>query len=174
MSSTRRDELELRVAHRPHFRQIESFEFRFCAHALTYENVHEEIEDIGDREDNAYECSTADELSHELPRIAVEESGDRSIYSVPTAAVVACPVSEEAEREHSPEAARPVHRDCADRVVNLHHPLNKLDAQANQESRDKSKNHRADWIDKAAGCGDCHEPCKEAIATHRSVGLAEA
>src|SRR5262249_32667056 len=149
-SSPGRDELELWVAHRPHLGQIESFEFRFCTHALTDEKFHEEIKSIGDRENYPHERRATDELSHKLSRVAVEGSGDRSTHAVPTATVVARSVSKEADRNHSPQATRAVHRGCTNRIVNFHDAFNELDAEADQESRDKPDNDSTNWVDKAA------------------------
>src|SRR5712691_1320229 len=143
-SSTGQDELELRIANRPHLGQVEPFEFFFRAHSLAHEEMHQGVKGVRDREDHPHERGATDELGHELSRIAVEEPGDRAIHAVPASTVVAGPVSEEADREHTPEAARPVYRDRADRIVNLHHSLNELDTQADQESRDKPEDHRAD------------------------------
>src|SRR5262245_36447387 len=66
---TRGDELELRIAKRAHLRQVETLELRLGADPLADEDVHEPVEDIGDREDDPDQGTAADELRHELARV---------------------------------------------------------------------------------------------------------
>ena len=68
----------------------------------------------------------ADQLRHELAGIAVEQAGDVAGHAVPGAAVVALAVGEQADRDDAPDAVGAVHRDRADRIVDLQHALDEL------------------------------------------------
>src|SRR5262249_60816440 len=85
-----------------------------------------------DGEDAADGREAADHLRHDLTRTAVEDPGHGAPPPVPAPAIVARAVGEEAYRQDAPEPARAVHRDRPDRVVDLHDPLDELDAQPHQ------------------------------------------
>src|SRR5262245_20211882 len=101
-------ELELGVAERAHLGQIEPLELGLGAHPLTDEDIDQPVEQVRDGEDDTDEGAAADQLSHELSGVAVEEPGDGAIHPVPAAAVVARPIGEEPEGEDTPEPARAV------------------------------------------------------------------
>src|SRR5207249_3106623 len=79
------------------------------ANALADEEVDEGVEDVGEGEDHPHQRAHADQLGHELARVAVEKPRDRAVHPVPAPAVVAGAVREEADAEHAPEATGPVH-----------------------------------------------------------------
>src|SRR5216110_1135595 len=68
-----RHELELGVAERAHLGQVEPLELDVDAHALADEEVDEGVEDVGEGEDHPHQRAHADQLGHELARVAVEE-----------------------------------------------------------------------------------------------------
>src|SRR5438552_9236193 len=147
-------ELELGVAERAHLGQVEPLELDVDAHALADEEVDEGVEDVGEGEDHPHQRAHADQLGHELARVTVEEPRDRAVHSVPAPAVVAGAVREEADAQHAPQAAGPVHRGRAHRIVDLHDPLEELDAQADEHAGREADDGGADGVDEAAGRGD--------------------
>ena len=76
----------------------------------------------------------ADQLRDQLARIAVEQAGDDTVHAVPGAAVVALAVGEQTDGDHAPQAVGAVHRNGADRIVDLHHLLDELDREADQST----------------------------------------
>src|SRR5437762_9592694 len=167
-------ELELGIAERAHLGQVEPLELHVGAHALADEDVDDDVEHVREREGHADQRAHADELRQELPRVAVEEARDGAVDAVPAAAVVARPVGEEAHAEDAPEAASPGYRGRAHGVVDLHHALEELDAQADEHAGREADDRRADRVDEAARGRDRREPGEEPVPAHRRVGLSEA
>src|SRR4051794_12472497 len=69
-------ENKLGVAKLSHLRQIESGDFTFRRNALAKHHIEDPVYRVAESEDEADERAYADQLRHQLARVAVEQSGN--------------------------------------------------------------------------------------------------
>ena len=93
-------------------------------------------------EDEAEQRRDANQLRDQLAGVAVEQAGHRAGHAVPGAAVVALAVGEEPDGDDAPDAVGAVHRDRADRVVQLQHALDELAREAHEHAGDQADDRR--------------------------------
>src|SRR5207248_2902840 len=105
------------VSELTHFGQIETFELRLGANPLADDGVDEQINDVAEYKDKANERDHADKLRHQLPGIAIEQAGHRSIDAVPGAAIIALSVRKQPDGDDAPETIDSVYRNGAHGVV---------------------------------------------------------
>ena len=117
------------------------------------EEQREDPDDAGDR---------ADCLRGELRRVAVEQALDRAGHAVPAVAIGA--VGEQADRQHAERAADAVHRDRADRIVDLQHAVDEEHRLDDQHAGDGADDDRRHAVDERARRGDRHQPGEQAVA----------
>src|SRR5512146_1156599 len=167
-----RAEHEFRIAELSHFRKIEAFDLRFSRNALAKDEIENPVERVAEAEDKANQSDDTHELRNQLARITVEQAGNGSSDAVPGATVVACAVSEQANREHAPKSAGAVDRDRADRIIDLQSVLDERNAHAYKQTCYQSDDRAACWVDESARSRDGHEACQHSVHSHRRVRLA--
>src|SRR5581483_2556989 len=86
---------ELGIPEGAHLRDVEPFELHLRGYAVAPERLDEHVEHETEAEDEADERRDANQLRDELPRIAVEQTGDRPRHAVPGAGVVALAVGKQ-------------------------------------------------------------------------------
>ena len=127
---------ELGIAQGTHFGDVQPFEFSRCRDPLPDNGVNRRVRYIGGSENETQQSTYANQLSHQLSRIAVEQSLN---------AVGA--VGEQTDRNYAPQAAGAVNRNRADRIVYSNHAVDELDAQADQHAGRETDNDRAHGVD---------------------------
>ena len=113
----------------------------------------------------------ADQLRHQLARIAVEQARHRAVHAVPGAAVVTLAVGEQAHRDDAPESVGAVDRDGAHRIVDLHDFLDELNREAHQHAGDQSDDDGADGFTKPLGAVIATSPARRPLPVMEASGL---
>src|SRR5271166_2327314 len=162
----------VRVSFGAHFQTVEPGPFHFCGDPIADQALDDHEKTAGERKNHDCVDGHANRLRDELASIAEQKSADRTGDSVPSLAIIA--VGEYSERKRTPQPASAVDGDRTDRIVNPEVALQEDHEKDHQEARDRAYQHRRDWRDESARCGDRDEAAQHSIARYCDVGFAVA
>src|SRR5205823_13819372 len=108
----------------------------FSRNTLPDNDIDDPAGNIGEAEHKANQGPDADELSHQLSRVPVEQARNVAANPIPTAAVVRSAIRKQPDGDHAPQPIRSMNRDGADGIIHLDDSIEEFHAQANQHTRD--------------------------------------
>src|SRR5260370_33837461 len=101
--------------------------------------------------------------------VHIKDTRNRSVYAIPSAAVVALSVGEKADGKDTPEAVGAVDGNGPDRIVYLHDAVNEFDRNADQHASDEANDQGPNRIDETRRRCDGHQPGRNSGAAHPQV-----
>src|SRR5947209_842765 len=155
---------EFGIAESAHFWQIQTLQLRLGADALANNKIDEEAGHETEAEHKSDERCHTDQLSDELPGIAVEQASDVPVHTVPGASVIALAIGKQANRDDAPKSAGSMYGDRAHWIIDFHDPLHKFDRKTHQYPGDQPQNDTADCVHETAGCGDSDQAGQQSIS----------